>query len=114
MSVRLGTVEEGAPYGVKFEASLDSTDVSLVLVGWVPAHGSQPQAWAMRVEPGELGNHALSAPVASSYYAIQVDVDVPDGQAGGTLAVSGLTTGVKTVAVKDDETFLIQIVRRAG
>jgi len=111
MSVRLGAVVEGSPYEVRFEARPGTTDTSFVLVGWVPAHGAEPQAWAMRVEPGGSARHALDAPVAASYYAIQLDVDVPDGQAGGTLTVAGLVSGTKSVQVGEDETYLVQIVR---
>ena len=111
MSVRLGTLVEGTRYEVLFDATRGSKDVSFVLVGWLPAHAAEPRAWTMRIEPGGSALHAMNAPLAADYHALRLEVDVPDGQEGGTLTVSGLVAGRKAVHVGSDQTYLVQVVK---
>jgi hypothetical protein len=111
MSVRLGTIFENAPYEVHFAADAAARDTAFVVVGWIPVQGVIARSRTMRVEPGQDGNQADTAPAAASYYAVEIDVDVPDGGPGGRLTFSGGTAAPRSVPVTEDETYLVQIVR---
>lgn len=110
MAVRLGTVIEGSPYTVTFEANGGNDGVTFVLIGWMPAGDAQAQTWALRIEPGQSDEHASTAPLAKDYFFIEIEVDLPEPQGAGTLTVEGLVEGTKTVPVTADETYRILIV----
>ena len=108
MSVRLGTVTEGRPYAIEFDAAAGNLGNSYVFVGWVPAGGHAPQAFPLRVQAGQTGRHQKPAPSANNYYLVEIRVDVPEpGQ--GTLTVRGLDEGEQVVEVEEDEVYWVEI-----
>ncbi len=113
MAIRLGTVVEGSPYTITFEADKDNDGVSFVLIGWVPARpGVEPKAFALRVEPGQPGVHKENALPVANYFFIEIEVDLPKPKGAGTLKVDGLLDGPKVLSVTADQTYRIQIVAK--
>ncbi len=103
----MGIVCAGQPYQVSFGSDPTTQGASSLATTWMAA-GGPPRGWTA-VAPGQTGTLSGTAPAASDAQALVVLLDVPDGAAQGTLAVSSAGQQVVSKPVTADSRWLFLV-----